>query len=148
GDAVDLLPIEFDDDISRIDRVSAPEAHSSQARLLRWSARTDAHDGRARYAELACDRSTQPLVGLNTEAGRGIVAFADELGDDTVDRIDGHGKSNSGAGTGGAENCRIHTYEATRAVEQRATGIARVDGRVCLHEVLDESAILAGERAV
>src|SRR5215469_8343824 len=99
-------------------------------------------------AELACNRAAQLFVRLDTETGRGVMALRYELGHDPVHGIDGHGESNTGAGSRGAVDRRVHADEPSGAVEQWPTGVSRVDGCIRLDEMLDEIAVFCGEGAV
>src|SRR6266850_3343558 len=60
-------------------------------------------------------------------------AVLDQLWNDAVDRVDRHGKSDSGEGPARAYNLRIHADQSTGAIEQWPTGVSRIDGGISLN---------------
>ena len=62
-------------------------------------------------------------------------------------RVDGHGESDPRVAARSAQDLGIYSYDVAVPVEQRATGIARVDGSIGLDDVgIDVAAGTSGNR--
>jgi hypothetical protein len=81
--------------------------------------------------DLRCDRLN--LHADPTAAHRALVL---ELGDDRLDGVGGDREGDTDRAAGGREDRRVHADHAAVDVEGRAAGIALIDGRIDLDEVV------------
>ncbi len=70
----------------------------------------------------------------NAHEGIGVVAFGDQDRHHAVDGIHGNGEADAGVGAGAGADGTVDPNDLAPQVEQRATGIAGVNGRVGLDD--------------
>ena len=75
-------------------------------------------------------------------------ALVDQGLEDATDRVDGDGEADAGGLADLAVDGGRHADDPAAGVEQRAAGVAGVDGGVGLDDALDLAAVLGVERAV
>ena len=66
-------------------------------------------------------------------------AAADEAVQDVARHVDGHGEADAVVAAAGADDGGVDADEPAFGIHQRAAGIAGVDGRVGLDEILDSA---------
>jgi hypothetical protein len=71
--------------------------------------------------------------------GRTTFPLREQLGDDAVDGVDGDGEADAGADAAGGIDRGVDADESSRAVEQRAAGVAGIDRGVGLDDVFDRA---------
>src|SRR3954467_9564754 len=109
-----------------------------QAGARRRGALGDGGDRRAR---------ARAVLGRDAEVGVVDLAALHELLDDVVDGVRGDGEADAdvarltGGRGAGALDLRVDADDLAGAVEQRAAGVAGVDGRVGLDDVVDRVAV-------
>src|SRR5262249_30711192 len=136
GQPAHRLAVDADDDVANR---PAARIDTAQPGAIGRRAGYGAHDDHA----LDAGPSRCILVGgNNADAGRRHVAFADDLGHHPIDDVDRDGEADAGAGAGWREDRGVDADEAAGGVEQRPTGIARIDGGVGLDHVGDLAAVL------
>src|SRR5262249_58363982 len=87
--------------------------------------------------EPARDHGAQAVVHADAQARALDAAVGQELRHDAVDRVHRDGEADAGAGAGRAVDRGVHAHEPAAAVEERAAGVAGVDGGVRLYRVVD-----------
>lgn len=74
--------------------------------------------------------------------------MADDLRHDAVHGINGYRNANASTGTARAVDGGVDANQASGRVQQWPAGIAQVDGRIGLNQVIYGCAVAAGQRAV
>src|SRR5262249_35802388 len=77
------------------------------------------------------------FVHLDSETWTDHSSVLNQLGHRATDGIDGDCKPDSGGGTGRAVDGSVDADETSRAIEQRASRVPRIDGRVRLDRSLN-----------
>src|SRR5262249_57017596 len=75
--------------------------------------------------------------GTDAYPGRGPVALADDLGNDAVHDINRDREADTGARAGGRDDGGGYPDHSSCRIEERPSGISRVDGGIGLDDVRD-----------
>src|SRR6516164_8087195 len=126
------LSVEGSDHITVLTGV--PRCRAAQSRAVRRSPRHHLADNHS-----VPNRAPRERVGKHRNADPGTNHFSmlDQLRDDIVDRVDGHGEPDTRKRPAGAHDHGIDADQTAAAVKQRTTGVSRVDGRIGLNYVFD-----------
>src|SRR5262245_58596180 len=133
----DRLAVHGPNDVAGDDRSVRRPLGAPQARGLGGRAARHVHHHDSFHPEPFPHEAVDALVEAYPQLRMADAAVADELRDDSVHGVDGHGEADSRVRARGAVDRGVHADQPARAVEQRTAGVARVDGGVRLDDVLD-----------
>lgn len=108
-----------------------------EAGLLRCRTRGNTQHEHALASSQRQQALIELFVHLNAQRRTDVLTGLDELRDYAHDGVHRHGETNPGRGAGGVIDRRVDADEPSCRIEQRPTGVARVDGGVGLDQVID-----------
>src|SRR5581483_9020832 len=142
--AIDRLPVHRHHDVARNHAAIASDGQATYSGRGGGPSLRGSQYGDTLDTELLGDGAIQVLVDLDAQRRADIFALGDELGNHARDGVDRYRKPDPGVRAGRAENHRVDADQTAGAVEQGTTRVPRVDRRIGLDEVLDQTAAVRG----
>ena len=133
----DFFSVDGGDDIAQAQSPVGIASGRLNARLRRRASSCNIDDQYAGDTESLRDL----LVGdLNAHSRPGNLSAADQFRNDSIHRIDGNGKADSGRRPRGAVNRGVDADQSAGAIEQRSARVSRIDRRIGLNHALNRPA--------
>jgi len=88
------------------------------------------------------------IEAADADATADVMSVGDDVGNNAVGGVDGDGETDAGPGAGGGVDGGVDADESSGGIEERAAGVAGVNGGIDLDDVFDEASGFAGDGAV
>ena len=137
---VNRLAVHGGDDVAEID-FAIDHLRSANPGVGRGRIRLHAHDQQTRHAKSIRNFPPMSVVENQAKVRTDDFAVYDQFRHDSIDRVDRNGESDPGVRSRRAVDGGVHANQSAGAIQQRAAGIAGIDGGVDLNDVVDRHVV-------